>query len=232
MECIGVLGGMSWESTVSYYQALNRGGRAKLGGLQSARGLLNSVDFAAIERLQHAGDWPATARLLAAEARKLQDGGADFLLIGTNTMHKVAPEIEAAIDIPLLHIADATAAKLQADGITRVGLLGTRFTMEQDFYKGRLQEKFGLEVLVPGEAQRERVHRIIYDELCLGEIRASSRAEYLAIIAGLAAAGAEAVILGCTEIALLVDDARAAVPLYDTTAIHAEAAVALALASD
>ncbi|WP_219595158.1 aspartate/glutamate racemase family protein [Aeromonas veronii] len=232
MKCIGLLGGMSWESTVSYYQALNRGVRAQLGGLHSARVLLNSVDFAAIERLQHAGDWPATARLLAAEARKLQDGGADFLLIGTNTMHKVAPEIEAAIDIPLLHIADATAAKLQADGITRVGLLGTRFTMEQDFYKGRLQDRFGLAVLVPAEAERELVHRIIYDELCLGEIRESSRAEYLAIIEGLAAAGAEAVILGCTEIALLVGDARAAVPLYDTTAIHAEAAVALALASD
>lgn len=232
MKCIGLLGGMSWESTVSYYQALNRGVRAQLGGLHSARVLLNSVDFAGIERLQHAGDWPATARLLAAEARKLQDGGADFLLIGTNTMHKVAPEIEATIDIPLLHIADATAAKLQADGITRVGLLGTRFTMEQDFYKGRLQERFGLAVLVPDEAGRERVHRIIYDELCLGEIRESSRAEYLAIIEGLAAAGAEAVILGCTEIALLVGDARAAVPLYDTTAIHAEAAVALALASD
>ncbi|MGR1254532.1 aspartate/glutamate racemase family protein [Aeromonas veronii] len=232
MKCIGLLGGMSWESTVSYYQALNRGVRAQLGGLHSARVLLNSVDFAGIERLQHTGDWPATARQLAAEARKLQDGGADFLLIGTNTMHKVAPEIEAAIDIPLLHIADATAAKLRADGITRVGLLGTRFTMEQDFYKGRLQERFGLAVLVPDEAGRERVHRIIYDELCLGEIRESSRAEYLAIIEELAAAGAEAVILGCTEIALLVGDARAAVPLYDTTAIHAEAAVALALASD
>lgn len=232
MKCIGLLGGMSWESTVSYYQALNRGIRAQLGGLHSARVLLNSVDFAGIERLQHAGDWPATARLLAAEARKLQNGGADFLLIGTNTMHKVAPEIEAAIDIPLLHIADATAAKLRADGITRVGLLGTRFTMEQDFYKGRLQERFGLAVLVPDEAGRERVHRIIYDELCLGEIRESSRAEYLAIIEELAAAGAEAVILGCTEIALLVGDARAAVPLYDTTAIHAEAAVALALAAD
>ena len=232
MKCIGLLGGMSWESTVSYYQALNRGVRAKLGGLHSARVLLNSVDFAAIERLQHAGDWPATARLLAAEARKLQDGGADFLLIGTNTMHKVAPEIEAAIDIPLLHIADATAAKLQADGVTRVGLLGTRFTMEQDFYKGRLQDRFGLAVLVPDEAGRERVHRIIYDELCLGEIRESSRAEYLAIIEELAAAGAEAVILGCTEIALLVGDAKAAVPLYDTTAIHAEAAVALALSLD
>ncbi|WP_421215960.1 aspartate/glutamate racemase family protein [Aeromonas jandaei] len=232
MKCIGLLGGMSWESTVSYYQALNRGVRAKLGGLHSARVLLNSVDFAEIERLQHAGDWPATARLLAAEARKLQDGGADFLLIGTNTMHKVAPEIEVAIDIPLLHIADATARRLQADGIQRVGLLGTRFTMEQDFYKGRLQTNFGLEVLVPAEAERERVHRIIYDELCLGEIRDASRAEYLAIIAGLAAAGAEAVILGCTEIALLVGEAQAAVPLYDTTAIHAEAAVTLALTSD
>lgn len=232
MKCIGLLGGMSWESTVSYYQALNRGVRAQLGGLHSARVLLNSVDFAEIERLQHAGDWPATARLLAAEARKLQDGGADFLMIGTNTMHKVAPEIEAAIDIPLLHIADATVAKLRTDGITRVGLLGTRFTMEQDFYKGRLQDRFGLAVLVPDEAGRERVHRIIYDELCLGEIRESSRAEYLAIIEELAAAGAEAVILGCTEIALLVGDAKAAVPLYDTTAIHAEAAVALALSLD
>ncbi|WP_421237952.1 aspartate/glutamate racemase family protein [Aeromonas jandaei] len=232
MKCIGLLGGMSWESTVSYYQALNRGVRAKLSGLHSARVLLNSVDFAEIERLQHAGDWPATARLLAAEARKLQDGGADFLLIGTNTMHKVAPEIEATIDIPLLHIADATARRLQADGIKRVGLLGTRFTMEQYFYKGRLQTHFGLEVLVPAEAERERVHRIIYDELCLGEIRDASRAEYLAIIAGLAAAGAEAVILGCTEIALLVGEAQAAVPLYDTTAIHAEAAVTLALTSD
>lgn len=230
MKCIGLLGGMSWESTVSYYQALNRGVRARLGGLHSARVLINSVDFAEIERLQHAGDWPATARLLAAAARDLQAGGADFLLIGTNTMHKVAPEIEAAIDIPLLHIADATARRLQAGGIQRVGLLGTRFTMEQDFYKGRLQDQFGLTVLVPGEAPRERVHRIIYDELCLGEIRASSRAEYLAIIAELAEAGAQAVILGCTEIALLVGDAEAAVPLYDTTAIHAEAAVSLALA--
>jgi aspartate racemase len=232
MKCIGLLGGMSWESTVSYYQALNRGVRAQLGGLHSARVLLSSVDFAEIERLQHAGDWPATARLLATEARKLQAGGADFLLIGTNTMHKVAPEIEAAIDIPLLHIADATAHQLRADGVKRVGLLGTRFTMEQDFYKGRLQEHFGLTVLVPDEVGRGRVHRIIYDELCLGQIRESSGAEYLAIIEGLAADGAEAVILGCTEIALLVGDARAAVPLYDTTAIHAEAAVALALASD
>lgn len=229
MKCIGLLGGMSWESTVSYYQALNRGVKARLGGLHSARVLLSSVDFAEIERLQHAGDWPATARLLAEAARNVQAGGADFLLIGTNTMHKVAPEIEAAIDIPLLHIADATAHQLLVDGVKKVGLLGTRFTMEQDFYKGRLQTRFGLEVLVPPEAQRERVHRIIYDELCLGQIREPSRAEYLTIIEGLAAAGAEAVILGCTEIALLVGEAKAAVPLYDTTAIHAEAAVTLAL---
>ncbi|HDX8380520.1 TPA: aspartate/glutamate racemase family protein [Aeromonas salmonicida] len=232
MKCIGLLGGMSWESTVSYYQAFNRDVRVRLGGLHSARVLLSSVDFAEIERLQHAGDWSATAKLLAAEARKLQAGGADFLLIGTNTMHKVAPEIEAAIEIPLLHIADATARQLLADGVQRVGLLGTRFTMEQDFYKGRLQTLFGLEVLVPPVAQRERVHSIIYDELCLGEIRESSRAEYLAIIAGLVEAGAQAVILGCTEIALLVGDSKAAVPLYDTTAIHAEAAVTLALQPD
>ncbi|MFC5706689.1 aspartate/glutamate racemase family protein [Aeromonas eucrenophila] len=229
MKCIGLLGGMSWESSVSYYQALNRGVRARLGGLHSARVLLNSVDFAEIERLQHAGDWPATARLLSVAARDLQAGGADFLLIGTNTMHKVAPEIEAAIEIPLLHIADATAKQLVADGVTRVGLLGTRFTMEQDFYKGRLETLFGLEVLVPQAAERERVHRIIYDELCLGEVRDDSRAEYLAIIAGLAEAGAQAVILGCTEIALLVGDAKAAVPLYDTTAIHAKVAVEWAL---
>lgn len=229
MKCIGLLGGMSWESTVSYYQALNRGVKARLGGLHSARVLLSSVDFAEIERLQHAGDWPATARLLAEAARNVQAGGADFLLIGTNTMHKVAPEIEAAIDIPLLHIADATAHQLLVDGVKKVGLLGTRFTMEQDFYKGRLQTRFGLEVLVPPEAPRERVHRIIYDELCLGQIRALSRAEYLAIIEELAADGAEAVILGCTEIALLVGETKAAVPLYDTTAIHAEAAVTLAL---
>lgn len=229
MKCIGLLGGMSWESTVSYYQALNRGIKARLGGLHSARVLLSSVDFAEIERLQHAGDWPATARLLAEAARNVQAGGADFLLIGTNSMHKVAPEIEAAIDIPLLHIADATAHQLLVDGVKKVGLLGTRFTMEQDFYKERLQTRFGLEVLVPPEAQRERVHRIIYDELCLGQIRELSRAEYLAIIEGLAADGAEAVILGCTEIALLVGEAKAAVPLYDTTAIHAEAAVTLAL---
>ena len=232
MKTIGLLGGMSWESTLPYYRHINEAVRERLGGLHSARLVLYSLDFHEIEALQRQGDWAAAGTLLADAARRLESAGADFLLLCTNTMHKVADAIEAASALPLLHIADPTAAAIQAAGLQRIGLLGTRFTMDQDFYKGRLQEKFGLEVLVPGEAQRERVHRIIYDELCLGDIRDASRAEYLAIIAGLAAAGAEAVILGCTEIALLVGDARAAVPLYDTTAIHAEAAVALALASD
>ncbi|WP_281706363.1 aspartate/glutamate racemase family protein [Aeromonas taiwanensis] len=230
MKTIGLIGGMSWESTTSYYQIINETIKKELGGLHSAKILLYSVDFAEIEHYQAVGDWEKSGQLLADIAQRLEQAGADFIVICTNTMHKVAPEIEAAIDIPLLHIADATARQLQADGIQRVGLLGTRFTMEQDFYKGRLQERFGLEVLVPEEAERERVHRIIYDELCLGDLRESSRAEYLAIIAALAAAGAQGVILGCTEIALLVGACEAAVPLYDTTAIHAEAAVALALA--
>lgn len=229
MLCIGVLGGMSWESTVSYYQALNRGVRERLGGLHSARILLHSVDFAEIERLQVQGDWEQAGQVLAKAARSLEAGGADFLLLATNTMHKVAPALEAAVSIPLLHIADATGARLVRDGVRRVGLLGTRFTMEQDFYKGRLSERFALEVVTPDELQRERVHRIIYDELCLGVVNDASRAEYLAIISALAEQGCEAVILGCTEIALLVGQCQAAVPLYDTTAIHAEAAISAAL---
>ena len=230
MKTIGLLGGMSWESTLPYYRHINEAVRERLGGLHSARLVLYSLDFHEIEALQRQGDWAAAGTLLADAARRLESAGADFLLLCTNTMHKVADAIEAASALPLLHIADPTAAAIQAAGLQRVGLLGTRFTMEQDFYKGRLQEKFGLEVLVPGEAQRERVHRIIYDELCLGDIREASRAEYLAIISALADAGAQAVILGCTEIALLVGEANAAVLLYDTTAIHAEAAVTLALA--
>lgn len=229
MLCIGVLGGMSWESTVSYYQTLNRGVRERLGGLHSARILLHSVDFADIERLQVQGDWEQAGQVLAKAARSLEAGGADFLLLATNTMHKVAPALEAAVSIPLLHIADATGARLVRDGVRRVGLLGTRFTMEQDFYKGRLSERFALEVVTPNELQRERVHRIIYDELCLGVVNDASRAEYLAIISALAEQGCEAVILGCTEIALLVGQCQAAVPLYDTTAIHAEAAISAAL---
>ncbi len=229
MKTIGLLGGMSWESTVSYYRALNEGVKAALGGFHSAKLCLYSVDFAEIERLQHAGDWDATAEILSRAARSVEAAGADFLLIGTNTMHKVAPEIEASITIPLLHIADATAQRLAADGIRRVGLLGTRFTMEQDFYKGRIAEGFGIEVLVPDAAQRDLVHEVIYHELCLGQVKETSRQRYLEIIALLREQGAEAVILGCTEIALLVQQSDTAVPLYDTTAIHAEEAVKWAL---
>ncbi|MGL6215229.1 aspartate/glutamate racemase family protein [Billgrantia desiderata] len=229
MKTIGLLGGMSWESTVSYYRALNEGVKAALGGFHSAKLCLYSVDFAEIERLQHAGDWDATAEILSRAARSVEAAGADFLLIGTNTMHKVAPEIEASITIPLLHIADATAQRLAADGIRRVGLLGTRFTMEQDFYKGRIAEGFGIEVLVPDAAQRDLVHEVIYHELCLGQVKETSRQRYLEIIESLREQGAEAVILGCTEIALLVQQSDTAVPLYDTTAIHAEEAVKWAL---
>ncbi|MCE8028195.1 aspartate/glutamate racemase family protein [Halomonas daqingensis] len=229
MKTIGLLGGMSWESTVSYYRALNEGVKAALGGFHSAKLCLYSVDFAEIERLQHAGDWDATAEILSRAARSVEAAGADFLLIGTNTMHKVAPEIEASITIPLLHIADATAQRLAADGIRRIGLLGTRFTMEQDFYKGRIAEGFGIEVLVPDAAQRDLVHEVIYHELCLGQVKETSRQRYLEIIESLREQGAEAVILGCTEIALLVQQSHTTVPLYDTTAIHAEEAVKWAL---
>ncbi|WP_028116021.1 aspartate/glutamate racemase family protein [Ferrimonas senticii] len=230
MKTIGLLGGMSWESTQSYYQAINRGVKARLGGLHSAKICLYSVDFAEIETLQHQGDWDATAVILADAAKAVERGGADLLLICTNTMHKVAPQIAAQLSISLLHIADATAAQLQAAGISKVGLLGTRFTMEQDFYKGRLTEQFGIEVLVPDEQERGEVHRVIYDELCRGEIKPESRQRYLNIIDSLHRQGAQAVILGCTEIALLVQQSHTSVPLFDTTAIHAEAAVAAALA--
>jgi len=225
MKTIGLLGGMSWESTVGYYRAINEGVKARLGGLHSAQIALYSVDFEPIEKLQHAGDWDATASLLSEAAVKVQNAGADALLICTNTMHRVAPQIEAALDIPILHIADATAEVLLKQGVSRVGLLGTAFTMEQDFYKGRLADKFGLDVVVPNEADRAIVHRVIYQELCLGKTDAASKREYLRIIDALAADGAKAVILGCTEIGLLVQQADTAVSLVDTTAIHAQAAV-------
>lgn len=230
MKIIGILGGMSWESTVSYYQALNQGVKARLGGLHSARLLLHSVDFAEVEALQHRGDWDALARLLEDAALGLQGAGAQGLLIATNTMHKLAPALEAALDIPLLHIADAVGAKLKADGITRAGLLGTRFTMEQDFYHARLAERFGIELLVPEADERQQVHDIIYQELCCGQIRADSRQAYLAIMAKLQARGAQAVVLGCTEIPLLVQPQHIDIPLYDTAALHAAAAVEWALA--
>jgi len=229
MKTIGMLGGMSWESTVSYYKAINEGIKAELGGLHSAKILLNSVDFAQIEKLQHQGEWDKTAEVLTQAAKGVEAGGADFLIICTNTMHKVAAEIEAGISIPILHIADATGRQLQADGITKVALLGTRFTMEQAFYKSRLVDKFGIEVIVPSAEDREVVHSVIYDELCRGVISTDSREKYLAIVMKLQEMGAEAVILGCTEIALLIQQCHTAVPLYDTTKIHADATVNFAL---
>lgn len=229
MKTIGMLGGMSWESTLGYYRAINEGIRRSLGGLHSAKIAMYSVDFEPIERLLQEGDWAGTAKTLCGAARKVEAAGADFLLICTNTMHKVAPEIEAAVRIPLLHIADATAEVLTEEGIASVGLLGTAFTMEQDFYKGRLAERYGLRVLVPGEADRRLVHRVIFQELCMGKIDPSSKAEYLRIIEEMAAQGAEAVILGCTEIGMLVKQGDTKVTLLDTTAVHAEKAVAFAM---
>ena len=228
MKTIGMLGGMSWESTLSYYRALNLGVKGALGGLHSAKILLNSVDFAEIEALQHEGRWDETALILADAAVALETAGADFLMICTNTMHKVAPQIQARIKIPLLHIADATATVLRKDGVKRVGLLGTRFTMEQDFYRERIEEQ-GIEVIVPDPGARDLVHRVIYEELCLGKINAESKVQFLNIVDALAGAGAEAVILGCTEIALLIQQEDTPIPLYDTTAIHAEQAVLFAL---
>ena len=230
-KTIGLLGGMSWESTAIYYRELNEGIKAKLGGLHSARICMVSVNFEEIEKLQQIEDWNGTAVILSEAAIAIEKGGADFLLICTNTMHKVAPQIEANISIPILHIADATAQRLRKAGIKKVGLLGTRFTMEQDFYKGRLVEKYGIDVIVPNEPERKDVHSVIYNELCLGTIDQNSRERYLKIIAQLAANGAEAVILGCTEIALLVKQNHTATPLYDTTAIHAEQAVLEALST-
>lgn len=229
MKTIGLIGGMSWESTVPYYRLINETVAARLGGLHSARLVLYSVDFHDIERLQHAGDWVAAGELLADAARSLQAAGADVLVLCTNTMHKVAAQIEAAVSIPLFHIADPTATEIRAAGHTRVGLIGTRFTMEQGFYRDRLTERHGLQVLVPEAGDREIVHRVIYEELCLGKIESASRAEYRRVMAGLVERGAEAIILGCTEICLLVDGSDAAVPLFDTTGIHARKAAEWAL---
>jgi len=229
MKTIGLLGGMSWESTVPYYQAINRTVAEKLGGLHSAKVLLYSVDFAEIEELQHAGRWDEAGAVLADAGVRLEGAGAELLVICTNTMHKVAPAIEARVRIPLLHIADPTAQAIRAAGHTRVGLLGTRFTMEQDFYKARLERQHGLDVLVPSEESRETVHRIIYDELCLGVIREESRQAYQRIAAELLEAGAQCVILGCTEIGLLLKEGDVPAPLFDTTALHARAAALAAL---
>jgi aspartate racemase len=225
MKTIGLLGGMSWESTAVYYRLINEGVKAHLGGLHSAKLVLYSVDFQEIEELQHAADWDEAGKVLAKAAHFLQLAGADFLVICTNTMHKVAPAIEREINIPILHIADATAAVIKGLGIRTVGLLGTRFTMEQDFYTGRLREKHGLQVLIPDENERERVHQIIYNELCLGKVLNESRGKYCHIIRSLAQGGAEGIILGCTEIAMLIGQKDSPVPLFDTTRIHAQKAV-------
>jgi len=229
MKKIGLLGGMSWESTIDYYRNINQGIKASLGGLHSAEIVLYSVDFQPIEALQHQGDWKGAADSLCEAARSVQAGGADCLLICTNTMHKVARAVEQAIDIPLLHIADATAAALRQNGVETVGLLGTAFTMEQAFYKDRLTDHHGLTVLTPDKQDRQTVHDIIYQELCLGSIQAESKNKYLNIIEKLAAQGAQGVILGCTEIGMLVSQADTTVKLFDTTAIHAQAAVEFAL---
>lgn len=229
MKTIGLIGGMSWESTTSYYQMLNQGIKQKLGGLHSAKICLYSVNFDEIEKLQHQGKWHETAEILASAAKSVEAGGADFILICTNTMHKVAPQIEKAISKPLLHIADTTAKQLLKDGIKKVGLLGTCFTMEQDFYKGRLTDQFSIETLVPDQQDRQMVHDVIYQQLCRGEILDQSRAQYLKVIEKLQQQGAQAIILGCTEIALLVQQQHTSVKLYDTTEIHAQAAVEMAL---
>lgn len=230
MKTIGLIGGMSWESTASYYRLINQAVQARLGGLHSASLLLHSVDFAAIEQLQRAGDWDAAGALLAQAARGLQAAGAGALLICANTMHKVAPAIASAVQIPLLHVVDATAAAVHRAGVRQVGLLGTRFTMEQAFYVERLQQQ-GLDVLLPDADDRATVHRVIYEELCRGRILDNSRDDYRRVMAALVAHGAEGIILGCTEIALLVAAADATVPLFDTTELHAQAAVDWALAS-
>lgn len=228
MKTIGLIGGLSPQSTLSYYRGLNEGMQARLGGHHSARILLSSVDFAAFVALKDKGDWTTQGELLATEAARLERAGADFLVLATNTMHLLTPTIEAAITIPFLHLADATAREIRTAGLTQVGLLGTRYTMEFDFYKERLKGH-GIAALVPDEAGRDIVNRIIYDELCHGRIEASSREAYRRIIADLAAKGAQGLIMGCTEIALLISAPDADIPLFDTTAIHIEAALDMAL---
>jgi amino-acid racemase len=230
VKTIGLIGGMSWESSAEYYRMINEAVQRRLGGFHSAQCLMFSVDFADIEELQHSGRWDDAAHRLADAARRLERGGADLLVLCTNTMHRVADDVAAATSLPLVHIADPTADAIKASGIDAVGLLGTRYTMEQDFYRGRLESRHGLEVLVPDEPARTLVHDVIYDELVLGKIEERSRVAYRAVMTGLVERGAEAIILGCTEIELLVGADDASVPLFDTTRIHAERAVELALA--
>jgi len=229
VKTIGLIGGMSWESSIEYYRIINETTRTKLGGLHSAKSLMYSVDFAEVEILQHQGKWAEAADMLVDAAKRLESGGADFIVLCTNTMHKVAEEIQASVQIPLLHIADATAQVVKDSGIRAIGLLGTRFTMEEEFYKGRLSQQYGLQVHIPNAQEREVIHRVIYDELVVGEIKQHSKEQYLGIIERMLAQGVEGVILGCTEIGLLIHKQDSRVPLFDTTRIHAEAAVEYAL---
>ena len=229
MKTIGLLGGMSWESTVTYYRLINEAVRQQLGGFHSARIVLYSVDFYEVEELQRLGEWKEAGLLLADAAARVESAGADFLILCTNTMHEVCPEIEKRIKIPFLHIADATAEEIQRKKMATVGLLGTRFTMERVFYRGRLESKYGLKVLVPGGQDRELVHRVIYEELCLGKIRNESRLQFREVIRKLVAQGAQGIILGCTEISLLAKGEDSPVALFDTTAIHAWKAVQWAI---
>jgi aspartate racemase len=229
MKTIGLIGGMSWESSIEYYRIINETVRARLGGLHSAKSIMYSVDFAEIETLQQQGKWDEATDLMIDAAQRIERGGADFVIICTNTMHKMADEVQNHIQIPLLHIADATAEKIKAHGLKKIGLLGTRFTMEEDFYRGRLTEKQGLEVIIPTERERDIVHRVIFDELCLGEIKEPSKEQYVRIMDHLVRDGAEGIILGCTEISLLIQEEDSQIPLFDTTKIHAMAAVEYAL---
>jgi aspartate racemase len=229
MKTIGLIGGMSWESSSEYYRLINAFVKDRLGGFHSAKCVMVSVDFAEIETLQREDRWAESAQLLIAAAQSVERAGAAMILLCTNTMHKVADEIQASTQIPFLHIADATAEQIKAQGLTTVGLLGTRFTMEEDFYVGRLTQCYGLHVLIPDAADRELIHHVIYDELCLGEIKASSKEQYLAVIDRLIGRGAQGIILGCTEIGLLIQADDCHVPMFDTTRLHAQAAVELAL---
>jgi aspartate racemase len=231
LKTLGLIGGMSGESTLPYYRRINETVKAELGGLHSARIILYSVDFADIEHLQASGQWQAAGTLLADVAQKLEGAGADALVLCTNTMHKVAEAITEAVDIPLLHIADPTARAIRQAGYSTVGLLGTNFTMEQDFYRNRLEQGHGLTVLTPPKADRDRVHQIIYQKLCLGQVRDASRQAYLRVIADLGARGAQAIILGCTEIAMLIQPENCPLPVFDTTALHARSAALWALSA-
>lgn len=229
MKTIGLIGGMSWESSLEYYSIINQQVKEKLGGLHSAKSLMYSLDFDLIEKLQQQEKWEELISIMIKAAQGLEKGGANFVLICTNTMHKMAEDVQDNINIPLLHIADTTAERIKEKDLKKIGLLGTNFTMEEDFYKGRLTNKHGLEIIVPKKEDRQIIHQIIYQELCLGQIKPSSKDQYIEIINKLVDSGAEAVILGCTEIPLLVQQEDVNIPLFDTTSIHAETAVEFAL---